>query len=420
MSVSSGPKISAKNNVILSIDSSSIKSFAGAPTTNVVGNRDLDINWSKGYCKNIVLNDLSVSKPFGVTTNVVSFENDLNVSGGSCFWYNYSDDTPQADNTTYSISIWARTKGQDIPIHAYTGDNSETGRKTTEFLTIVGNDTWQRLTWNPITTSNPNDSDSLSFRFYINSSIPGEYLPEGQRLYLCGPQMTPTNFHVPYVDGTRNSSSIFKNPFGNTSITTSVADLTYLSGNSFEFDGINDRFAITNLNYPTLTSDPFTIEAWVYVPSSASWYDSQFGSPNGTCIIARGSYAGTHGLIRTNVENTVAFWVRGADSLGSSSSVHSLTSTITRDSWYQIVGVSEGNNTLKLYVNGDLKVNRNTNLLAEFFDSGSWIVGGDYAAGGTNGGWGEGKYDAIRIYNKALNASEVKQNFNALRGRFGL
>jgi len=38
------------------------------------------------------------------------------------------------------------------------------------------------------------------------------------------------------------------------------------------------------------------------------------------------------------------------------------------------------------------------------------------------GGWGTSQVDvyAVRVYNKALTAAEIQQNYNALRGRFGI
>jgi hypothetical protein len=34
--------------------------------------------------------------------------------------------------------------------------------------------------------------------------------------------------------------------------------------------------------------------------------------------------------------------------------------------------------------------------------------------------WLNGKISNVQIYNRALSASEVQQNFNALRGRYGI
>jgi hypothetical protein len=49
----------------------------------------------------------------------------------------------------------------------------------------------------------------------------------------------------------------------------------------------------------------------------------------------------------------------------------------------------------------------------------STIIIGSWAAGASTYAW-QGKIDAVQLYNRALTANEVLQNFNALRGRYGI
>ena len=73
--------------------------------------------------------------------------------------------------------------------------------------------------------------------------------------------------------------------------------------------------------------------------------------------------------------------------------------------------------TLKLYINGVLK-DTNSTFTSTFDISTKPVnIGGqptDYQ------GWANGKIYNAMIYNRALSASEIKQNYNATKGRYGL
>ena len=53
-------------------------------------------------------------------------------------------------------------------------------------------------------------------------------------------------------------------------------------------------------------------------------------------------------------------------------------------------------------------------------DTGTWIVGGTGGFSGSNGSGYIGKMAKVRIYKTALTANQVKQNYAASRGHFGL
>jgi hypothetical protein len=72
-----------------------------------------------------------------------------------------------------------------------------------------------------------------------------------------------------------------------------------------------------------------------------------------------------------------------------------------------------------LYVNGSL-VSSVDVVKSGIPDSGSWQIGGGVAFGGNTGKYGKGEIPVAKIYNRALSAAEVQQNFNALRGRYGI
>jgi hypothetical protein len=88
--------------------------------------------------------------------------------------------------------------------------------------------------------------------------------------------------------------------------------------------------------------------------------------------------------------------------------------TLTANNWYHIIGNYDGT-TIKLYVNNSLATSTSY--------SGT-------SASGTQGirlmrRWDIGQYQGgrlgvVRIYNRALNTTEIDQNFSAERSRFGI
>ena len=93
---------------------------------------------------------------------------------------------------------------------------------------------------------------------------------------------------------------------------------------------------------------------------------------------------------------------------------------LTDNTWYNITGTAQAGTpyTLSMYVNGILQTpyaSGNTNELTynqsdiKFFRNTVGFIS-----------YTTGYLSNVQIYNRALSASEVQQNFNALRGRFGI
>lgn len=118
-----------------------------------------DPTWSKGYNTNIVYTEdgPDPSEPTVATFNDASGD-------GSSYWYSYGDYAPQDPNTDYIIQIWAKTDTGYADISAYTADNSESSRWWSPSIRVNSTDGWKLLRWE-FTSPDPNDSDSLSFRF---------------------------------------------------------------------------------------------------------------------------------------------------------------------------------------------------------------------------------------------------------------
>jgi len=190
-----------------------------------------------------------------------------------------------------------------------------------------------------------------------------------------------------------------------------------VDGGKFVFSDYLDTtntISAGNIGYPASVNDPWTMEAWIYVPTGATWSINNNVGP----LYIRGSYNGTHGLVRMQADNTVAVWLRG-----NTTALAYRTGVTTRDRWNQVVGVWTGGagGNLQCYVNGTLTQASTTTqddpLKSTLF----------YAIGAANTGLSNnsgavfvGNISSTKLYNRALTADEVAQNFNALRRRYNI
>ena len=205
---------------------------------------------------------------------------------------------------------------------------------------------------------------------------------------------------------------------GNSAIGTLTNGPTYSSSNGgfLSFDGTNDFVSVPS-GIPQRTSQ-FTNEIWVYPTSltgGVSGYStlirmngSRVGGGSGDFYFVLRDLGQVHCEIK-NVTDT------GYDSYTTS------TNIIQVNNWYHIVQVIDRiNGNLKFYVNGVSRLDTSTSTFGIVTDSSIQIaqqgtnVNDQYARRLT------GRVSNVKLYNRALTAAEVSQNFNALRGRFGI
>ena len=91
---------------------------------------------------------------------------------------------------------------------------------------------------------------------------------------------------------------------------------------------------------------------------------------------------------------------------------------INTSSWYQVVGTFTSGRR-RLYINGNL-VNSDAQAGTISTNSGGMSVGVYGGYSGARGYYYNGNLAICRVYNKELTSTEVLQNYNAIKGRFGI
>jgi hypothetical protein len=191
---------------------------------------------------------------------------------------------------------------------------------------------------------------------------------------------------------------------GNGNNGTLVNGVGYNGSNlgSLSFDGVDDYISFSS--NPSLTNQ-ITVETWVKL-------ENPQGPNNGGLILGReSSYRMLYG-------STSVDWICSTENNGwySTGTVITASSLSLYTQIYQIVGTYDGSNN-RIYVNGTLR-NTNTNTI-----SGNIRTNGTYYLMRTtadNVDWGQGIIYSHKLYNKALTAAEIQQNYNALKSRFNL
>lgn len=183
--------------------------------------------------------------------------------------------------------------------------------------------------------------------------------------------------------------------------------VTYNSSNGgyLSFAPASSQYAESTTSLSSMSS--WTVEAWHYYTGTNTG-----GSP---CIVTE-KWPNSTGNLNYNLGN------------GSDSSPNLQAGffnggwrntptgyTLTSNNWYQIVGTYDGS-TIKLYVNNSLVQSTSYSGTSSSGTQGirlmtRWDILGQY--------WG-GRLGIVRIYNTALNSTQINQNWGTNRSRFGL
>jgi hypothetical protein len=177
------------------------------------------------------------------------------------------------------------------------------------------------------------------------------------------------------------------------------------SGGQITFDGIDDNVNMGSNSAFNLTN--ISISIWVKLDTTAS----------NNFIVGR--------YFNTTVDNgwviyyspttqKILFIGRESEALFIS---NQSTNNYNVNTWYNIV-CTKSANTWSIYSNGVLDMSQSIGLGNVAFANNNMQFGGMFTNFGNN--YGKHSIGSIHMYNRALSATEITQNFNATKSRFGL
>jgi hypothetical protein len=201
------------------------------------------------------------------------------------------------------------------------------------------------------------------------------------------------------------------NSLASPNLTGTMSNITYTDP-YFVYNGTSSQVSVTDTAALEPGSGSWTMEVWVN--QTASGNDVVLGKfdPGGLTVDV--SYS-----IRTTGTSYYAQLGSGSGS-GSTLFVNSTTFVGTLNTWYQLVYVftNGGTQTLQTFVNGS-SIGTVNHSLASILNTSSNLYLGSYNDG-EFAQWFDGRIGITRLYNTALTAGQVLQNYNANRGLYGL
>jgi hypothetical protein len=190
---------------------------------------------------------------------------------------------------------------------------------------------------------------------------------------------------------------------------------TFNSGNggSIVFDGINDYCRVPNYSSTDFPDGKFTLRAIF------KWDGGGGGSDGRNYLIQNDNGGGSVYPLSLEVNSRdynpprFASW----DHTTGTSTHRNSTKDVEQNVWYDFVVTYEQAGSHIIYVNGELITEwvAPTQELLTF--SGGFNIGTHREK---NNRWFNGSIGLAQIYNRALSANEISQNFNANRTRFGI
>ena len=224
----------------------------------------------------------------------------------------------------------------------------------------------------------------------LNTSLVGHWT-------FDGPDMTS---NVADVSGSGNNGYLNGTFATATSTATNIGKI----GQALSFNGTSNNVVTQDASSLDISgTSPISISAWIKLNSFPTGVSPQYMSAVMTTETGVGATIFDKGIIVNDSQKFEFYFYDG-------SSRHAVSTTIASlGEWYHIVGEFNGSQGI-IYVNG---VQENTQAGSSTYD----FASPQLLIGGRTGGsvwtkYFDGQIDDVRIYNRALSASEVQRLYN--------
>ena len=375
MATAYSPKI-ITDNLVFMYDTDDGKSYKGEPTTNLITNSGTSNTGWAGYGwtgSQAISNDYPNTYEFTATNG----------------WHNRTFDTGVTSGGTIYVTFQYKLKQQQTTQNQIFVLN---GTHLGSYTNYIGNGSmsfeWQ--TFSGSFTANANSSKiAIGPRGQDSSGLT-------DIVYIRNLQVEQKSHATPFVNGTRSATQGLLDRTGSSTI--DISNASFDSDAQMVFDGTDDYISI-----PTYTfgNGSWTLNAWVN-PDVVSGYNIMSNSSGGPVTNAFGFNGG-----KIHYRNYDGDW-----------QYHDANTTLPINNWYMLTwvnyeGASASAGTMKMYVNGVAD--------SDVFNSYT-TNGGPCNAIGRNwtSAFYNGKITQVSINTKSFSDAEVRQNYNATKGRFGL
>ena len=400
MPTSLGPYIQGNQSLILSVDMNDRNSFLSIPKTNILTNISGQYGQTnETYFKtNYYSRTLNVPEMGNITVQSCDIYNDYSGGSGRCCigLYTYGTGLSVAASTLYTYSIVYRTATNYTHpnfMYRYEYGNSgyitEGGYHSTSNRRHLGGGwyhAWGQFTTSASTTYVNCYFYEYEYATYNTFDIAGVMLIQGNYI------VPPAQF-IPVATTRSNTLSLLDLTRRNRSI--SLANTVFDSSGQISFDGVSSYVDLGINSYNLGITRNATYSGWIMRTSST-----------GSAYLIS-DWNGTGMTLRFNNDTSLDFYVYPNN--------HRITASYssTQNVWYHLTAVM-AYNTMTAYING-VSVG-STTLQESIGNSPSTLKIG---ARGDATSISSQKVGNVQIYNRALTATEILNNFNKQKSKYG-
>ena len=185
-----------------------------------------------------------------------------------------------------------------------------------------------------------------------------------------------------------------------------MTNITYASP-AFTFNGTSSQVNIPDNAALEPGTGSWSIEVWIKNNGSSGTVVGKYGAGGTSSIISYAIRLGGSNLIRCDYSNGTT--AQSTDNY-----------TFNNNAWVQMVYVwDKTNNNIYTYANGVLQQTKAITLTGGIYNSSTGLYLGSYN-GGEYPQYFNGQMGIVRIYKKALTATEVLKNYDANKGDYGV
>jgi hypothetical protein len=383
MSAHANPDITT-DGLVFMYDTGSGKSYKGEPTTNTAVTTGMATYWNNSGTAAWSSNDTNVPRIF---TNLPVFSMEKLTDGNSHIGIGSTSATVSTEYT-YSVYVWIPSSNSvnmagSSPYFRPQPANASVGNLTYEGSAAWGN--WPRDQWVRVSrtaTTQATNVTSVYISCYLNTA--------GDKIYFTAPQFEQKGHLTPFVDGTRSATAGLLDLTKNATI--DLTNMSFDSNAQMTFDGTDDTINTGLFAGRNPATDPFTIEAIVKSDITSGqriWIDATDNGSNQRLYCA---YAATGTGNPMGIQGSA--W----------------SSSVVNDTDYHHYVIVMDGSVARLYNNGEAHSTKSyTSYQIQALN-----------IGGRNTYRWLGDIPILKLYNRALTAAEVLQNFNATKSRFNL
>lgn len=404
MAVISGPDIDA-SGLILSIDAANYKSYN--PNINLWGQTFDNGYWNVNSATFLSTTEIAPDGTATATTiqdsSTSSYQNisrSFTISSATVDTYSLSLYVKKTSGgTAAGFAVNTSLTGGTTSVNSNQRLNTDSGVVTG--ASVISDGDYWRMYWT--ITNNTSGNNLLGMTVYPAARVPGgvtDTTTATGTATIWGVLVTQGSTLLDYRPNFGTGATVLYDVSGNSNNFTFTNTVTF-ANNALQFDGIASK---GQLAANTVYGNNTTWEAWVNRTASISTFN-----------IFMGRYLPYFSLFSNNS-------IRFSNVIGGvQRTLISNGTPIQDNNWYHLAFTTNydgsTNTTMTIYLNGNLN-----NSAAYTGTQGTYTfpftIGMWYPSGTDNPFYG--KIANIKVYDRTLSADEIRQNFEATRGRFGI